>query len=139
MAAPPHLPPSNEDTAAVLVQLLKPGAWIPQKHARWIPVIESLLEAFLRQFDPALLTRLLDQQRALPPSVSTAERAARMAGELTALHKLCQMLARTWRRWGPPRRRRFQIRQSQRRLLWPGEYGQICSWTWSIRKLLAAA
>ena len=94
MAAPPHLHPSNEDTAAVLVQLLKPGAWIPQTHARWIPVIESLLEAFLRQFDPALLTRLLDQQRSLPPSVSAAERAALMAGEFTALHKLCQMLAR---------------------------------------------
>jgi ubiquinone biosynthesis protein len=94
MAAPPHLPPSNEDTAAVLVQLLKPGAWIPQTDARWIPVIESLLEAFLRQFDPALLTRLLDQQRSLPPSVSTAERTTRMAGEFTALHKLCQMLAR---------------------------------------------
>jgi ubiquinone biosynthesis protein len=94
MAAPPHPPPSNEDAAAVLVQLLKPGAWIPQAYARWTPLIESLFEAFLRQFDSALLTRLLDQQRALPPSVSSAERATRMAGELTALHKLCQMLAR---------------------------------------------
>ena len=94
MAAPPHVPPSNVDTAAALVQLLKPGAWIPQTYARWVPVIESLLEAFLRQFDPALLTRLLDQQRALSSCVSTAERVTRMAGELTALHKLCQMLAR---------------------------------------------
>ena len=57
-------------------------------------MIESLLEAFLRQFDPGLLTQLLDEQRALPPSVSAAERAARMAAEFTALHKLCQMLAR---------------------------------------------
>jgi ubiquinone biosynthesis protein len=94
MAAPLPRSPSNEDTAAVLVQLLKPGAWIPQAYARWTPLIESLLEAFLRQFDSAVLTRLLDEQRALPPSISTAERAARMAGELTALHKLCQMLAR---------------------------------------------
>jgi ubiquinone biosynthesis protein len=94
MSAPLPISPTNEDTAAVLVELLKPGAWIPQAYARWVPLIESLLEAFLRQFDPALLTRLLDEQRALPPRISTAERAARMAGEFTALHKLCQMLAR---------------------------------------------
>jgi ubiquinone biosynthesis protein len=94
MAAPPHRCPSDKDTAAALVQLINPAAWIPQAHARWTPVIESLLEAFLRQFDPALLTRLLDEQRSLPPSVSAAERAAQMAAEFTALHKLCQMLAR---------------------------------------------
>ena len=94
MALPPHRHPSSEDTAAVLVQLLMPAAWIPQAHARWIPVIESLLEAFLRRFDAGLLTQLLEEQRALPPSVSAAERAARMAAEFTALHKLCQMLAR---------------------------------------------
>jgi len=73
---------------------MDPGAWIPPAHARWNPVIKSLLEAFLRQFDSALLNRLLDEQRSLPPSVSAAERVAQMAAEFTALHKLCQMLAR---------------------------------------------
>ena len=84
----------DQDAAAVLVELLNLGAWIPPAHARWLPVIEALLEAFLRHFDCAVLAQLLDQQRALPPSASAAARAARMAGELTALHKLCQMLAR---------------------------------------------
>src|SRR5271166_2563965 len=95
MPAPPHIRPSKDkDAAAVLVELLKPDEWIPSEHARWRPVIEALLEAFLRHFDPAVLAQLLDHQRALPPSASAAARAARMAGELTALHKICQMLAR---------------------------------------------
>jgi ubiquinone biosynthesis protein len=83
-----------KDAAATLVELLKPGEWVPPAHARWIPVIVALLEAFLRHFDQAMLNRLADDQRALPPSASAAARAARMAGELTALHKICQMLAR---------------------------------------------
>ena len=95
MPAPPHIRPSKDkDAAAILVELLKPGAWIPPAHARWLPVIEALLEALLRHFDRAVLAQLLDHQRALPPSASAAARAARMAGELTALHKICQMLAR---------------------------------------------
>src|SRR5271165_2253146 len=95
MPAPPHIRPSKDkDAAAVLVELLKPDEWIPSEHARWRPVIEALLEAFLRHFDPAVLAQLLDHQRALPPSASAAARVARMAGELTALHKICQMLAR---------------------------------------------
>ena len=95
MSEPPHIGPCKEmDAPALLVELLKPGAWIPHGHARWLPVIEALLEAFLRHFDRAVLAQLLDHQRALPPSASAAARAARMAGELTALHKICQMLAR---------------------------------------------
>jgi ubiquinone biosynthesis protein len=94
MPPPQHIDPTDRDTAAVLVELLNPAAWVPPAHARWIPVIEALLELFLRYLDPAVLTQLLDQQRALPQSASAAERAARMAGELTSLHKLCQMLAR---------------------------------------------
>jgi hypothetical protein len=95
MPASQHILPSKDkDAAAVLVELLKPGAWIPPAHARWLPIIEALLEAFLRHFDRAVLAQLLDHQRALPPSASAAARAARMAGELTALHKICQMLAR---------------------------------------------
>ena len=91
----PHMRTSKDrDAAAVLVELLQPGAWIPSAHARWLPVVEALLEAFLRHFEPEVLTRLLDDQRALPPSASAGVRAARMAGELTALHKICQMLAR---------------------------------------------
>jgi ubiquinone biosynthesis protein len=84
----------EKDAATVLVELLNPAAWIPPAHARWVPVIEALLGAFLRHFDQAVLARLLDEQRALPPSATPAMRAARMASGLTALHKLCQMLAR---------------------------------------------
>jgi ubiquinone biosynthesis protein len=91
----PQMPTNKDrDPAAVLVELLEPGAWIPSAHARWLPVVETLLEAFLRHFEPEVLTRLLDHQRALPASASAGVRAARMAGELTALHKICQMLAR---------------------------------------------
>ena len=54
MPAPPHICPSKDkDAAAILVELLKPGVWIPPAHARWLPVIEALLEAFLRHFDRA--------------------------------------------------------------------------------------
>jgi ubiquinone biosynthesis protein len=88
------MPSKDQDAAAALVELLKPGAWIPSAYTRWFPVVEALLEAFLRHFEPEVLARLLDDQRALPPSASAGVRAARMAGELTALHKLCQMLAR---------------------------------------------
>jgi ubiquinone biosynthesis protein len=95
MPGPPNIRPSKDkDAAAVLVELLKPSDWIPSAHARWVPVIEALLQAFLRHFDPALLAQFLDHQRTLPPSASAAARAARMAGDLTALHKICQMLAR---------------------------------------------
>src|ERR1700741_4793703 len=91
----PQMPTNKDrDPAAVLVELLEPGAWIPSAHARWLPVVETLLEAFLRHFEPEGLTRLRDHQRALPASASAGVRAARMAGELTALHKICQMLAR---------------------------------------------
>ena len=49
MSASPHIRPSKDkDAAAVLVELLQPGAWIAPAHARWLPVIETLLEAFLR-------------------------------------------------------------------------------------------
>jgi ubiquinone biosynthesis protein len=84
----------QKDAATILVELLNPSAWIPPAHTKWVPVIEALLGAFLRHFDPAVLAQLLDDQRALPPSATPAERAARMASGLTALHKLCQMLAR---------------------------------------------
>jgi hypothetical protein len=56
MLAPPHIRPSEDkNAAAVLVELLKPGAWIPPAQARWLPVIEALLEAFPRHFDRAVL------------------------------------------------------------------------------------
>jgi ubiquinone biosynthesis protein len=95
MPAPPHIDSSRDkDAATVLVELLKPGAWIPPAQARWLPVVEALLEAFLRHFDRAVLAQLLDDQWALPPSAPAAVRAVRMARELTALHKICQLLAR---------------------------------------------
>jgi ubiquinone biosynthesis protein len=91
---PRTLEAEKKDAAAVLVELLRPAAWIPAAHARWVPVIEALLTAFLRHFEHAVLARLLDDQRTLPLSASPAVRAARMACGLTALHKICQMLAR---------------------------------------------
>ena len=150
MPAPPQIRPSRDkDAAAVLVEFLKPGAWIPPAHVGWLPVIEALLEAFLRHFDGAVLAQLLDHQRALPPSAAAAARAARMAGELTALHKICQMLARNLRLsaearahsrpWKASRRKQFRIRPSRRRSLLPCRRGQIWSWTRRIRKLVAAA
>ena len=56
MPAPPHIRPSRDkDGAAVLVELLKPGAQMPDPGTcgRWLPVIE----AFLRQSDCAVLSR----------------------------------------------------------------------------------
>ena len=95
MPEPPHIRPSKEmDAAAHSGRTSETRCVDSPGHARWLPVIEALLEAFLRHFDRAVLAQLLEQQRALPPSASAAERAARMAGELTALHKICQMLAR---------------------------------------------
>jgi ubiquinone biosynthesis protein len=83
-----------KDPAALLVQLLQPAALIPLTGMQWRGVIESLLEEFLRHFEPATLSRLLKHQRALPASASPGVRAARLASELTAFHKVCQMLAR---------------------------------------------
>src|SRR5271166_444767 len=75
-----------------------------------------------------------------------------MAGEVAALHKIFQMLARNPRlpaearaepsALGKPRagsKNQFRIRPSRRRSLLPCRRGQIWSWTRRIRKLLAAA
>ena len=94
MVKPEQTHPSNLSTAADLVEFLTLEAWIPSAHARWLPVIKALLEAFLQRFDSALLAQLLDHQHTLPPTAPAAVRAAGMARELTALHKICQMLAR---------------------------------------------
>src|SRR5579862_3561167 len=85
---------TRDEMAAALVRLLQPAALVPAAHARWGPVIEALLEGFLRHFDEATLRRLTEGQAALPPSASRAERAVCMAAELTSLHKVCQLLAR---------------------------------------------
>ena len=84
----------DQDAAAALVELLKPGAWIPSAHARWLPVVEALLEAFLRHFEPEVLARLLDDQRALPPSASAGVRAARMA---RGIDRFAQNMSDVWR------------------------------------------
>lgn len=85
----------KEDSASVIVRLLQPGSWIPASHAIWRPIVESLLEAFLRRFDSKTLSQLVAHQRSLPESASPADRAAAAATGLTALHKLCQILARS--------------------------------------------
>ena len=94
MPAPPQIRSSRDkDAAAVLVDLLKPGAWIPPAHVGWLPVIEALLEAFLRHFDGAVLARL-DHQRALPPSVrSCCARGANGGG----IDRFAQIYVRCWR------------------------------------------
>lgn len=84
-----------EDSAATLVRLLQPGSWIPASHAIWRPVVESLLTSFLRRFDPKALSRLVEDQMALSDSASPAERAAVAATGMTAVHKICQILARS--------------------------------------------
>ncbi len=81
-------------SAAAIVRLLQPGAWIPAAHASWRPVVEELLGIFLRHFDGKTLARLLAGQQTLPASTPPAARMASLASELTALHKVCQMLAR---------------------------------------------
>ena len=86
MPAPPHIRPSKDkDAAAVLVKHLKPSAWIPPAHARWLPMIEALLEAFL-----ALRPRGAGSASGSParPSAIRINRCARGAngGGLTDLH-----------------------------------------------------
>jgi ubiquinone biosynthesis protein len=54
----------------------------------------ALFESFLRHFEGPELARLLDDQRGMAASTPAATRAARLAAEFTALHKVCQMLAR---------------------------------------------
>jgi ubiquinone biosynthesis protein len=76
------------------VRLLQPSKLIPSAHRKWRVVIDALLEEFLRRFDRATLSRLLEHQRALPACASPGARAALLASELAALHKVCQMLAR---------------------------------------------
>lgn len=79
---------------ALLVQLLQPAALIPSTYGMWSGVIESLLEDFLRHFDRATLSHLLERQQSLPASAPPGVRAARLASEFSAFHKVCQMLAR---------------------------------------------
>jgi ubiquinone biosynthesis protein len=82
------------DLAAILTGFLEPSTWIPAAYSRWTPLVEGLLEEFLRRFDRETLDRLLTAQRQLPESTPPAIRAAKLATELTALHKVCQILAR---------------------------------------------
>lgn len=80
--------------AAILVQLLQPAHWIPRPHAAWVPVVTGLLRSFFQHFDGNTLSRLVSHQRRLPSSTAPAARAAALASEFTALHKVCQILAR---------------------------------------------
>ncbi len=82
------------DIAPSLVRFLEPSNWIPPAYSRWTPLIEKLLEEFLGRFDRETLNRLLTVQRQMEDSTPPAVRAAKLATELTALHKVCQILAR---------------------------------------------
>jgi len=84
----------GDDPAAAIVRLLSLESWIPLARPEWHVVLRALFETFLRHFEQGELDRLLDGQREMPASVPPAARAARLAGGLTALHKVCQMLAR---------------------------------------------
>ncbi len=88
-------PRGSEHCASVLVRLLQPGSWIPDSHAMWRPIVESLLEMFLGHFDSKTLAHLLNRQRSLPASATPADRASEAATGLTALHKICQILSRS--------------------------------------------
>ena len=151
MLAPPHIRPSEDkDAAAVLVELLKPGAWIPPAQARWLPVIEALLEAFLRHFDRRG-TGPASGSPARPSAIRISAQRARR--EWRGNSPLCTKYVRCWRGirafqqrlaqhsrpWKASRRKQFRIRPSRRRSFLPCRRGQIWSWTRRIRKLLAAA
>ena len=82
------------DAATALASLLDINSWIPLNRPEWHAVVKGIFEAFLRHFEPEDLERLLRNQRRLPASAPPAVRAVRLASELTALHKVCQMLAR---------------------------------------------
>ena len=84
----------ESDPAAAIVRLLDLSSWIPLARPQWHTLIMALFETFLRHFERADLARLLDDQRKMPASTPPAVRAVQLACELTALHKVCQMLAR---------------------------------------------
>jgi hypothetical protein len=93
MPASPHIRPSKDkDAAAVLVELLKPGAWIPPVTRAVVPVIEALLEAFLRHFDRRG-TGPASGSPVRPSAIRISAQRARREWR-GALHKICQMLAR---------------------------------------------
>lgn len=85
---------TEESAATRLVELVRPGKWLPTSYAGWEGVIDALFDAFLSQFDPSTQRRLLDDQLRLPNSATAAERLVQLASDLTALHKVCQILAR---------------------------------------------
>jgi ubiquinone biosynthesis protein len=82
------------DPAVAIAGLLKLSSWIPLERPEWHALMKALFEDFLRHFERGHLARLLDEQRKMPASTPPADRAVRLASELTALHKVCQMLAR---------------------------------------------
>jgi hypothetical protein len=98
MPAPPHIRPSKdkEDAAAVLGRTAETRCVDapPPAHARWLPVIEALLEGFLQQFDHTVLSQLPDHQPPFRHPHQPLFPRREWRGELIALHKICQMLAR---------------------------------------------
>lgn len=84
----------SADLAVALAGFLEPSKWIPPGFSRWTPLIEGLLEEFLGRFDRDTLDRLITVQRQMEESTPPAVRAAKLAAELTALHKVCQIFAR---------------------------------------------
>ena len=84
----------RDDPSARIARLVKLGSWIPTSRAEWRGPIEALFETFLQHCERATLSRLLEDQLALPARTRPAERLARLATGLTALHKVCQILAR---------------------------------------------
>jgi len=85
---------SGGNPAAAIAGLLDLSSWIPLARPEWHAMLKALFETFLRHFEREELARLLEQQREMPAATSPVERAVRLASELTALHKVCQMLAR---------------------------------------------
>lgn len=93
-AATQSLRQMEGDAVSRLVELVCPGRWLPSRYAEWAKVIDALFDAFLRRFDAPTLQRLLNDQLRMPNSASAAERLVQLASDLTALHKVGQILAR---------------------------------------------
>ena len=74
--------------------MIRPGNWLPSGYIQWAAAVDTLFWIFLRYFDQEDLERILEDQRGLTPRATPAERMALLALDLTALHKLCQIIAR---------------------------------------------
>jgi ubiquinone biosynthesis protein len=84
---------------------------LPDEYARFRRPIRGALTTFLQGLPEAHQAAVLEDQVALPPDATPAQRLAVLAGSCPALHKLGQVLARD-RRLGADLRRHLQELES---------------------------